>query len=287
VRRAIDPSARPTLENLRHTQQAMTGEYLVARVKGTVVGCGMTAVFPGMRDDPMLWADASVVSAHRSQGIGETLLRRVSARGRELGKQGLQLEVRSDDSHSIRFVENRGFREIEREEEVVLDLTALAAPPPVDAPPGVDIVSLTERPDLERGMYEVDREASADIPGLASSHDQTFEEWRSFAIERPSRDLDLTLLALADGEVVGVAYLEKEGFHNLTGVRRAWRGRGVASALKRAQIAGAHARGMKRLVTESQHENLPMRRLNEKLGYRPTIASIVYQGPLLQGVGTD
>ena len=49
-------------------------------------------------------------------------------------------------------------------------------------------------------MYEVDREASADIPGLASSHDPTFEEWRSFAIERPSRDLDLTLLALADGE---------------------------------------------------------------------------------------
>ena len=66
----------------------------------------------------MLWADASVVPEHRSQGIGEALLRRVSARGRELGKQGLQLEVRSDDPHSIRFVENRGFREIEREEEV-------------------------------------------------------------------------------------------------------------------------------------------------------------------------
>jgi GNAT superfamily N-acetyltransferase len=281
MRRAIDPSARPTLENLRHTEQAMSGQYLVARAGGKAVGCGMTAVFPGRQDDPMLWADASVVPAHRSQGIGAALLRRVSDRGRELGKQGLQLEVRSDDPHSIRFVENRGFREIEREEEVVLDLTALAAPPPVDAPPGIEIVSLAERPDLEHGMYEVDREASADIPGLASSHDQTFEEWRSFAIERPSRDPDLTLLAIADGEVVGVAYLEKEGFHNLTGVRRAWRGRGVASALKRAQIAGAHARGMKRLVTESQHENLPMRQLNEKLGYRPTIANIVYQGPLL------
>ena len=72
----------------------------------------------------------------------------------------------------------------------------------------------------------------------SSTHDQTFEEWRSFAIERPSRDHELTLLALAGGEVVGVAYLEKEGFHNLTGVRRAWRGRGVASALKRAADRG-------------------------------------------------
>jgi mycothiol synthase len=62
---------------------------------------------------------------------------------------------------------------------------------------------------------------------------------------------------------------------------RSWRGRGVASAMKRAQITGAHARGVKRLVTESQHENIPMHNLNEKLGYRPTIANIVYQGPLL------
>jgi hypothetical protein len=35
------------------------------------------------------------------------------------------------------------------------------------------------------------------------------------------------------------------------------------------------------MVTGSQHDNLPMRDLNEKLGYRPTIANIVYQGPLL------
>ena len=32
-------------------------------------------------------------------------------------------------------------------------------------------------------MYEADREAGGDIPGLASSFDQTFEEWRVFAIE--------------------------------------------------------------------------------------------------------
>ena len=241
----------------------------------------MSSVFPGMQDEPHLWSDVSVLRSHRSQGIGEAMLRRVSARARELGKEGLQLEVKSDDPHSIRFVENRGFREVEREEEVELDLTALPQPPAVDPPVGVEIVSYTDRPDLEQEMYEVDREASDDIPGLASSFDQTFEEWRSFAIERPSRDLDLTFLAVADGRVVGVAYLEDYGdrcFHNLTGVRREWRGRGVASALKRAQIAGAHARGVKRLVTESQHENLPMRRLNEKLGYRPTIANIVYQG---------
>jgi len=284
VRRSIDESATPTLDNLRHARQAMDGEYLVARVDGHPVGCGMSVLFPGTRDEPFLWSDASVIAAHRSRGIGEQLLRRVSARGQELAKQGLQVEVKENDEHSIRFVEKRGFQEIEREYEVELDLTALAAPPAVDPQPGIEVVSYTERPDLERQMYQVDREASSDIPGLASTLESTFEEWRIFAIERPSRDLDLTVLALADGRVVGVAYLENYGdrcFHNLTGVVREWRGRGVASAMKRAQIAGAYARGVKRLVTESQHENLPMRRLHEKIGYRPTIANIVYQGPLL------
>jgi GNAT superfamily N-acetyltransferase len=272
------------LDNLRHARDAMNGEYLVARVDGAPVGCGMSVVWPGTEGEPFLWADATVVPEHRQEGIGEALLRRISERGRSLGKQGLQLEVKADDEASIQFVEKRGFREIEREHEVVLDLTALDAPPAVDPPAGIELVPYSARRDLEREMYAVDSEAGADIPGLASSFDQTFEEWRVFAIERPSRDLDLTFLALADGHVVGVAYLEDHGevcFHNLTGVARAWRGRGIASALKRAQIAGAHARGVKRLVTESQQDNLPMRNLNEKLGYRPTLANVVYRGPLL------
>jgi RimJ/RimL family protein N-acetyltransferase len=70
-------------------------------------------------------------------------------------------------------------------------------------------------------------------------------------------------------------------YHGLTAVARDWRGRGVATALKHAQIAAALARELSRLVTESQHDNLPMRRLNEKLGYVAEPGTIVYRGPLL------
>jgi ribosomal protein S18 acetylase RimI-like enzyme len=284
VRRAVSESARPDLDNLRHAQRSMSAVHLLGRLDGEPVGCGMSSVFPGMTAAPFLWADASVVPRYRRKGIGEALLREVSARGRELGKEGLQLEVREDDEESVRFVEKRGYREIEREKEVVLDLSRLSAPPPLDRPAGVAIVSRADRPDLEREMYEVDREASRDIPGTASEIRQTFEEWCSFAIERPSRDPELTFLALAADRVIGVAYLDViagVGYHSLTGVVRDWRGRGVAQALKRAQIAAAHARGLTRLVTESQHDNVPMRRLNEKLGYEPKPGMIVYRGPLL------
>ena len=49
---------------------------------------------------------------------------------------------------------------------------------------------------------------------------------------------------------------------------RSHRGRGIAEALKRAQIAWAAEHGYRRIVTATHDANEPMRRLNEKLGYR-------------------
>jgi len=262
----------------------MSAVYLVARADGAPAGCGMTSIFPGTEGEPFLAADASVLPSSRRRGIGEALLREVSARGRTLGKEGLQLEVKEDDGESIRFVEHRGFTEIERQREVVLDLTALEGPPSFEPPEGVAIVPRAARPGLERAEYELDCEAGQDIPGLDGGLTQTFEEWRSFAIDRPGTDPELCFLALAGDRLVGSASIVVIGgtpYHGLTAVARDWRGRGVAQALKRAQIAAAHARGFTRLVTESQESNVPMRRLNEKLGYVPAPGAIVFRGPLL------
>jgi mycothiol synthase len=244
----------------------------------------MSAIFPGQEDAPFLWADATVVPVHRGCGIGEALLRVVSKRGGGLGKEGLQLEVREDDDYSVRFVERRGYREIERQKEVTLDLGDLSGPPAVEPPDRVEIVSRAERPDLERAQYELELEAGHDIPGLDGEIEQSFEEWHSFAIERPGSDAGLSFFALAGERLVGSASIVVLGgtpYHGLTAVARDWRGRGVAQALKRAQIAAALAGSYARLVTESQHENVPMRRLNEKLGYKPSPGMIVYRGPLL------
>jgi hypothetical protein len=82
--------------------------------------------------------------------------------------------------------------------------------------------------------------------GLASTHDADFDEWRIFAIERPSRALDLTFLAIADGRVVGVAYMDRRRpvFPQPHGHPAEVAQTGHRSALKRAQIAGAMAKGV-------------------------------------------
>ena len=113
-----------------------------------------------------------------------------------------------------------------------------------------------------------------------------FEEWRAHEIDRPSRRPELSFAAVAGDEVVGYAGLHAfgdEAHHGLTAVKRAWRRRGVATALKRAEIAAAKDAGFRALVTESEERNLPMRRLNEKLGFRPAPewSTLVMRGPLV------
>jgi GNAT superfamily N-acetyltransferase len=72
----------------------------------------------------------------------------------------------------------------------------------------------------------------------------------------------------------------KVAAHDMTGVRRSWRGRGVARALKAAQIGWAKANGFEELHTRNDERNAPIRRLNAQLGYRPGIGRIHLRGPL-------
>jgi GNAT superfamily N-acetyltransferase len=126
-------------------------------------------------------------------------------------------------------------------------------------------------------------EASADIPGRDADYRPSFEEWRTNELERPVRRPELMLVALAGGEVAGFASLGAfgaEAHHGLTAVRRSWRRRGIATALKLAQIDAAKRAGFERIRTESVEANVPMRTLNTRLGYRPAPGSVIFRGPL-------
>jgi GNAT superfamily N-acetyltransferase len=68
--------------------------------------------------------------------------------------------------------------------------------------------------------------------------------------------------------------------HDITGVKRAWRGRGIAGALKAAEIAWAKENGYERLETQNEERNEPIRRLNQRHGYVVEPGWITVRGPL-------
>ena len=143
-----------------------------------------------------------------------------------------------------------------------------------------------DRPELAEGLWQVAREATPDIPGEEEGDIGTLEEWLERDMRGASDDPRAVFAALEHGEVVGYAKLSfseestERAFHDLTGVRRSHRGRGIAGALKRTQIAWAKANGYTSLQTSNEVRNEPIRRLNERYGYVLEPGVVIVRGGL-------
>ena len=226
-----------------------------------------------------------VRAGDRGRGAGSALYRALSRWARELGFDRLRGSVEADDDESLAWATRRGFVEQSRDGRLVLELDGIE-PPRVEPPAGIEIVTWAEKPELGRGLYEVYREAEPDIPGEDDHPLPAFEDWLREDMGSPGDRPEATFVALAGDEVVGyskfslTAAQPETAFHDLTGVKRAWRGQGIAGALKAAQIAWAKERGYARLETMNEERNEPIRRLNERYGYREEPGRIILVGPL-------
>jgi GNAT superfamily N-acetyltransferase len=266
-------------------RQAKDMAWLLAEQAGEPSGAAITIV--GWHSPPGVGrGEVYVPPAARGRGVGSELYREVAIWVAARGCIELESSVREDDAESLAWVERRGFREVARNSRLVLDLEAVPEPA-VDPPAGIEIVSWAERPGLERGMYEVALEAYPDIPGQADDEETSFEEWLSVDMQGAGDRPEATFVALSDGEVVGYGKLSFSNarpgvvMHDLTGVKRAWRRRGIAGALKRAEIAWAKRSGYTRLETMNEERNEPIRRLNERHGYRLEPGEVTLRAAIL------
>lgn len=226
--------------------------------------------------------EAFVLPGHRGHGIGTALYSQLARWVAERGCIELMSAVSEDDAESIAWAERRGFRQVARNSRLVLDLEHTDAPA-VDPPEGVEVVSWAARPDLAHGLYDVYREAEPDIPSGTDGAEEPppFERWLSREMEGPGDRPEAVFVAVSGSEVVGYAKLALSGsrpgvaLHDITGVKRAWRGKGIAGALKRAQIRWAKENGLTRLETQNEERNEPIRRLNARHGYREEPGEVV------------
>lgn len=280
VRNVARPDDPATVEGMIDwRRQAEDMVWLVATRDGIDVGAGMALV--GWHSKP---GSANVAAwtrpEARGDGVGLALYTELLRWSAERGCVEVRTTVAEDDPASLAWADRRGFREVGRDLRVVLDLTAIE-PPAVDPPAGIEVVTWAERPELASGLYDVYVEADPDVPGQDEAELPDFEEWLADDMQGSSDRPEAVFMALAGDEVVGYAKLSLPhewtgtAWHDLTGVKRAWRGRGIASALKRAQIAWAKEQGFERLSTVNEERNAPIRHLNERYGYQPEPGRIV------------
>jgi len=255
----------------------------LAVVGGAAVGSAAVAILPQRPD--LAFVLTTVLAEKRTLGVGTALYQVVSQWAGDRSLDMLWAPVEEDDVGSLAFAGRRGFVEVERNPRMVLDLASIEEPQVVP-PAGVEITSWAERPELARGIYEVAAEAYADVPGAEGDEMESFEDWLAHDMNGSGDVPEATFVALAGDEVVGYAKFSLTlarptvAAHDMTGVKRAWRGRGIARALKCAQISWAMQSGFQRLETSTEVRNEPIRGLNVQLGYRTAPGRVLLQGPL-------
>ena len=262
INNAVNPDGPATVDQL----DASSGSFLVHGDDGYAY-LDRSSV-PGAA-----FAMVRVREESRRRGVGSALLAAARERARGLEYESMWGRVREGDAESIRFVVSRGFEEITRDVTVRLEV----APGDGEVAPGV--VEL--RDEHLRGAYEVAAECLPEMALPQHAEAPPFEQW----LEGEERRSAVTFVALDGGEVVGYAGLHlvpalPERLENgLTAVRKSHRRRGLATALKRAQIAWAAGHGYREIVTSMVDGNAAMRAVNERLGYEPLPAWIVVSGP--------
>jgi mycothiol synthase len=273
---AITPDDTTTVEQQRERQERRPNRlWVVAERDGEVVACG----FAGPSDTPgRAFVSPRVLPEVRRQGLGSALLRELVRHAETLDSDTVSAHVDGNDAGSLAFAHRFGFEEGDRQVEQVLRVRDASQP---QVPPGVRFLTVAERPQLLREAYGLAQDGYADL-ATTDPVVVTLDEWLDDEATLPEG----SFVALADGEIVGYSGLCRHpsdpttAWDGLTVVRREWRRRGLATALKQAEIAWAAENGIDEIVTWTQRGNEAMRALNERLGYVYRAVVVSVRAPL-------
>lgn len=255
------------------------------RKSGEVVAAGSLAHSPFSFHPHKFWAEVVVHPAHRGRGLGRALTALAESEAAAHHAECLWANVRWDDPRSLEFSRRNGFVELRRLWMSTLDLTQPVPSESGDGAArlereGIRFTTLAmegaDRPEVRRGLFDLHAEAGRDVPRMGDYTPISFEKFVG-EFTRPGFLPDAYFIACAGNLYIGMTNLERSmtepdalrvGF---TGTRSAYRGKGIASELKRRAREYARVHGARYLKTVNDSLNGPMWAINERQGFRRTI----------------
>ena len=252
---------------------------VVETEEGQIIGYGNSFRAP--------WVDPGTVGStfcvhpdFRRQGVGEELLTHIENWATEKGASILTSIVMDWIEDSLPFVQKRGFKLDAHVFELELDakhfdVTKCNELVEQVTKTGIEFVTLADLPEVEseQNLYELFVETSKDNPGQYGSI-PPFEDWSKEFLPSKFSRRDWVFVAIEGKRLVGVTQLfktEETGvvYTNYTGVRKEYRGRGIAKTLKLFAINEAINEGAHTITTDSEENNAPMQHINRSLGFLP------------------
>jgi len=210
----------------------------------------------------------TVDEPHRGERIGTALAEQADEHLARLGVRTTRAGS-LDEPGARALAASRGFTELAAATVSGVDPRTVD-PRPV--PADVELVPLAGIDDPEP-IYALDIEVSRDIPNEDVDAIE-LEEWKATFWTSPLVDDEASLVALVDGQVAGMTVIRVDrpsgrAQNNLCGVRRQYRGRGLALLLKSHSLRRAAELGATIALTDNDETNAPMLAVNRRLGYAP------------------
>ena len=291
-RTITSPELPSTPEEERAWDDAIAAPHLVnekwvveERETRTVVGLAAINHSPFSYEPHHFWASVTVDPAHRGRGIGRALSALLESEAASHHATRFWTTVRKDNPNGIEFARKQGFVELRTMWMSTLDLSAVEVPSPSEdvgalVLEGVRFTTLAEegpaRPEVRRHLFDLISEASRDVPQMGEYTPISFEQFVK-QLESPQLLPEAYFLARYGEAYVAMSDLERDMAQAdslmvaFTGTRPAYRGRGIASELKRRGLEYAHRHGIRYLRTFNDSLNLPIASINDKLGFRRTV----------------
>jgi GNAT superfamily N-acetyltransferase len=222
--------------------------------------------------------NVAVLEQYRRRGIGRALYEVGLRYAESLGVDAVLSSFHENDA-GVAFATGLGFTEVRAEAESVLDPRTVSETPAPDV--NLQPVSAVD----PRLVYEVDLEATLDMPQTETIDHIPYDEWEEHVLRYPAFAAEGSFVAMVDGVAAAVSLLtadvESGRAHNMfTGSLRAYRGRGLALAAKLASIQWAAANGITMMATNNDETNAPMLAINRRLGYVPGGRRVEWLKPL-------
>jgi mycothiol synthase len=220
---------------------------------------------------------------HRRRGIGGELYARLEMQARGHDAIALWAGARENDPSGVHFLQRRDFVTLRKSWLSRLDLRGVDPSRLPDRSKALgeqglrfttfDVES-ADRPGARRELHELSRVTAADAPRVGEYSPPTFEEFARTDLDPPKALSDAIFLACHGARFVGWSTLQRLdekpdtldiGF---TGTLPEYRGRGIASELKRRAVEYARAHGYRYVITGNDSLNPRIWAINEKLGFR-------------------
>lgn len=248
----------------------------------TVVGVGLYRHLVWRYDPRKYEIDIEIARDSQHRGYGSALYNVIVDEVLSRDALSLRAEVNESMESSVRFLRNRDFKEIARDWESRLQVKSFDFSVFVGADErfksqGFKITTLADEmkrdPEALRKAYDFWNLCDRDVPSYEPGTDTPYESYVSSQIESPVAMLDAYFLAKHRDLYVGQSVLNRSSeladvyYQELTGVRREYRGRGIATALKLQTVRYALDHGIREIRTSNSSLNEAMLRINVAMGF--------------------